>query len=240
MNSIAGGGTLLSFPALVWMGRDPVLANATNAVALWPGSLAGAMGFRRELRGARRWALWLTPPSLLGGGIGAYLLLRTPTKVFAAIVPYLILFATLLFAVQQPLMRFLGRESHATVLPTRTSWWLAAAAFQLLVAVYGGYFGAGMGIVMLAALGLLGLGDIHQANGLKNVFAVCINGIAALYFAVGGAVNWVDAAVMAAGAIVGGFAGAHAGRRLGRRFVQRAVIAIGLFAAASMLVVLRR
>ena len=235
VNAIAGGGTLLSFPTMIWLGRDPIVANATNSVALWPGSLAALLGFRRELVQAERAALWLTAPSLVGGLLGAALLLRTPSRTFGALVPYLILFATGLFAAQHPITRALGPDVRR---PSRR-YWFAAAAFQLLVATYGGYFGAGMGIVMLATLALLGLGDIHQANALKNLFAVCINGIAAAWFVIGGAVDWRDAAVMAAGAIVGGFAGAGLGRKLGRVFVQRAVIAIGLTAAASMLVFVR-
>lgn len=237
INSIAGGGTLLSFPALVWAGRDPIVANATNAVALWPGSLAAAMGFRRELAAADRLALWLVVPSLAGGALGAWLLLRTPTRLFAALVPWLILFATALFAFQRPIARALAGDA-----PRRpgSHWWATAAAFQFAVAVYGGYFGAGMGIVMLAALGLLGLRDIHQANGIKNVLAVGINGIAAAYFALGGAVRWSDAALMAVASIAGGFGGARLARRLGRAFVHRAVMVIGVLAAASMMVALRR
>ena len=240
VNSIAGGGTLMSFPTLVWLGRDPIVANATNAVALWPGSLAAAFGFRRELATAERATLWLVVPSLAGGAVGAWLLLRTPSRTFAALVPWLILFATGLFAAQRPLSRALGRHAGAAAGAVPRGWWLVGGAFQFLVAVYGGYFGAGMGIVMLAALGLLGLRDIHEANALKNVLAVGINGIAAAYFAFGGAVDWHDAAVMATGAIAGGVAGAGMARRLGREFVHRAVIAVGLAAAASMLMFLRR
>jgi len=237
VNSIAGGGTLLSFPTLIWLGRDPIVANATNAVALWPGSLAAMLGFRRELVAAHRRALWLTAPSIVGGALGAVLLLHTPSKVFGALVPYLILFATGLFAAQRPITRALGPRTLSAA--SRHSW-LAAAGFQLLVATYGGYFGAGMGIVMLAALALLGLGDIHEANALKNLFAVCINGIAAALFVAGSAIDWSDAALMATGAVAGGFFGAELGRRLGREFVHRAVVTIGLIAALSTLVLLRR
>src|SRR5687767_5967755 len=185
INSIAGGGTLISFPALIWIGRDPILANATNAVAMWPGSLAGAYGFRRELATARRWLLLLIIPSLAGGGIGAWLLLRTPSSTFERIVPFLILGATLLLAAQEMITKRLGVLAHAHESPTR-GWIAFVFVFQFLVGLYGGYFGAGMGILMLAALGLIGLSDIHQMNGLKNVLAVGINGIAAIYFALSG------------------------------------------------------
>ena len=261
MNSVAGGGTLLTFPTLLWLGRDPIIANATNTVALWPGSLAGMVGFRRELRAGGGALLPLVVPSLLGGVMGAFLLLRTPSRTFAAIVPYLILFATLLFAAQEPLTRRLRPRTHAPQHPGAVpgaagraaavpsgsrhtpvdtnvltpAWWAGAVVFQFLVAVYGGYFGAGIGILMLAALGLLGLTDIHHMNGLKNLFALCINGIAAAYFGAWGAVSWGDAAVMAAGAIAGGYGGAGLARRVGRRVVRRAVVVIGVAMAASLL-----
>ena len=229
INSIAGGGTLISFPTLVWLGRDPIVANATNTVAIWPGSLAGAYGFRRELGSVRRWLLLLIVPSLLGGVLGSWLLLRTPTSVFERLVPFLILGATLLLAVQEPLTRRLNRQPPTT---NRQPLWVFF--FQFLVGVYGGYFGAGMGILMLAALGLIGLTDLHQMNGLKNVLAVCINGVAAIYFAFANAVAWDDVLVMMIGSIVGGYLGARVARRLGRRFVRGAVIAIGLFMTIAL------
>src|SRR5262249_26171411 len=151
INSIAGGGTLLSFPALVWIGRDPILANATNSVALWPGSFAGMVGFRRELAGIKRWVLLLTIPSLVGGTLGAILLLRTSTKTFTHLVPFLILGATLLLAAQEFIARRLALVAQGK------RWIVFAFVFQFFVGVYGGYFGAGMGILMLAALGLIGL-----------------------------------------------------------------------------------
>lgn len=231
INSVAGGGTLLSFPALIWLGRDPIIANATSTVALWPGSLGGLLGFRRELQSSRRWSLWLAIPSLLGGAIGAFLLLRTPSGTFAMIVPYLILGATLLLAAQEQITKKLRLSSPER--PSR-AWWTGALFFQFLVGIYGGYFGAGIGILMLAALGLLGLTDIHEMNGLKNLFALLINGIAAAYFIVSGAVIWIDVLVMAMAAILGGYFGAGVARRLGRRFVRLVVILIGISMAVSL------
>jgi uncharacterized membrane protein YfcA len=222
INSIAGGGTLLSFPALVWIGRDPILANATNAVALWPGSFSAMVGFRDELRGLERWLWLLTIPSLVGGALGAVLLLRTSTKTFSHLVPFLILGATLLLAAQEIISRRLALVARGK------RWIVFAFVFQFFVGVYGGYFGAGMGILMLAALGLIGLTDLHQMNGLKNLLAICINGIAAVWFAISGAVLWRDAVIMAIAAVVGGYAGARVARRLGRKFVRGAVIVIGL------------
>ena len=234
INSIAGGGTLISFPALLWIGRNPIVANATNTVAIWPGSLAGAYGFRRELSTVRRWLLLLVIPSLLGGAAGGWLLLRTPTSLFERLVPFLILGATLLLAAQEMITRRLGVLARAHEHPTR-GWVTFVFLFQLLVGLYGGYFGAGMGILMLAALGLIGLTDLHQMNGLKNVLAVCINGIAAIYFAVAGAVVWSDVLVMMVGTIIGGYAGARMARRLGRKFVRGAVVVIGLVMTIALL-----
>ena len=240
INSVAGGGTLVSFPALVWIGIDAKVANVTSTVALWPGSLGGMLGFRRELAGSRRWMLLLAGPSILGGLVGALLLLRTDAGTFARMVPFLILFATLLFAAGEPISRRLRRSAEqkdgAAEGGTQSrAWWVGAAIFQFAVAVYGGYFGAGIGILMLAALGLLGLTDIHQMNGLKNFFAVCINIVAALYFILWGPVDWPSAVIMAAGSIAGGLGGAGLARKLGRPFVRRVVIIIGLAMALSLL-----
>ncbi len=226
VNSIAGGGTLISFPTLLWLGRPPIMANATSTVALWPGSFAAMLGFRRDLATARRWLLLLSIPSLLGGCIGAFLLLRTPTSTFERLIPFLILGATLLLALQEPITRKLAlpHGDHQT----SRSWIAFAFGFQFLVGIYGGYFGAGIGILMLAALGLMGLADLHQMNGLKNLLALFINGIAAVYFAVSGAVIWTDALVMAVGAMSGGWIGARLAHRVGRKVVRRTVVVIGI------------
>ena len=233
INSIAGGGTLVSFPALLWIGRDPIIANATNSVALWPGSLAGAIGFRHELLTVRRWLLLLTIPSLLGAILGAVLLLKTPSATFDRLVPLLILAATLLFAAQEVITRRLGTIARAHEKPT-VRWVVFVFTFQFLVGIYGGYFGAAMGILMLAALGLIGLTDLHQMNGLKNVLAVCINGVAAIYFALAGAVAWKDGIIMAVGAIIGGYFGARMAKRFGRTFVRRTVVVIGLTMSVAL------
>lgn len=234
INSIAGGGTLISFPALLWIGRDPIVANATNTVAIWPGSLAAAFGFRNELATARRWLLILFMPSLAGGALGAWLLLHTPTRTFEKLVPFLILGATLLLAVQEVVTRRLGVLARAHQRPTR-GWIAFVLIFQLGVGIYGGYFGAGIGILMLAALGVIGLTDMHQMNGVKNILAVSINGVAAAYFALSNAVVWSDVLVMMIGTIAGGFLGAKIAHRLGRTFVRRAVVVIGLVMTIALL-----
>jgi uncharacterized membrane protein YfcA len=227
INSIAGGGTLISFPALVWIGVNPVMANATNSFALWPGSFAAMVGFRRDLAKIRRWLLLLTIPAFAGGAAGAVLLMHTSTKTFTRLVPFLILGATLLLAVQEVITRRLGTVARAHENPT-AGWVTFVFVFQFLVGIYGGYFGGGIGILMLAALGLIGLTDMHEMNGLKNLLAICINGVAAIYFAFSHAVLWKDGFIMALAAIVGGYLGARVAKRLGRTFVRRAVVFIGL------------
>jgi uncharacterized membrane protein YfcA len=233
INSIAGGGTLVTFPALVWLGLPPVIANATNTVAIWPGSLGGMWGYRKELKTTERRMWVLVGPSLLGGILGALLLRYTPPAIFAALVPYLILFATLLFMAQAPIQKWLKSSDPST--HQGPKWVLGSLLFQFFVALYGGYFGAGIGILMLAALSILGLTDIHQMNGLKNFFALCINGVAALYFVWAQMVNWPFAILMAVGAILGGYGSAGIARKMGRETVRRIVIAIGFGMALSLL-----
>jgi len=235
INSVAGGGTLVTFPALIWLGQAPITANATSTVALWPGSLGGMWGYRRELRQSEPRFLVLIIPSLIGGITGAVLLRHTPPAAFARLVPFLILFATILFTVNEPVQRLLRRQKAAASHQTGR-WLIGASLFQFLVAVYGGYFGAGIGILMLAALGLLGMTDIHQMNGLKNLFALSINGVAAVYFIVAGMVHWPEVSVMVVGAVAGGYGSAGIARRLGPRFVRRTVIVIGLAMTISLLI----
>jgi uncharacterized protein len=232
INSVAGGGTLVSFPALIFLGLNSVQANATSTVAIWPGSLGGMWGYRRELRTADRRMLALVVPSLIGGIIGALLLRWTPPAIFDRLVPFLILFATLLFMAQEPIQRKLKTANAAR--HHSTEWLVGAIIFQFFVALYGGYFGAGIGILMLAALSILGLSDIHQMNGLKNFFALCINGVAALYFIWEKMVYWPDVIIMAIGAIVGGYLCAGFARRLGRDAVKRIVIVVGFAMALSL------
>ena len=233
INSIAGGGTLITFPVLLWLGLDPKVANATSTVALWPGLFGGVFGFRREIEDSRSHLLWLGLTSLVGGGVGAALLILTPSQTFARLVPYLILFATALFILQEPISRRLRLNNPVS--PTGARWWIGPITVQFFSSIYGGYFGAGNGILMLAALGLFGLTDIHRANGIKNFLGICINTIAVLAFAVSALVYWPDALLMALGAVAGGYYGASAARRLGRVFVRRTVVLIGLVIGVAML-----
>jgi len=235
MNAVAGGGTLVTFPALVALGVPPISANATSTVALWPASISSMWGYRLELVGARAWALGFALPSLAGGAVGGWLLLKTPADRFAAIVPWLVLGATVLFMVQRPVMRRLaGARTTATpdletdlrLTSRRPPVWILV--FQFLVAVYGGYFGAGVGILMLAALGFMGLQNIHRMNGLKNWGGMCMNAVAAAMFAFSSLVNWPVAAAMAIGSVSGGYVGSRTAQRLPQSFVRATVVVIGL------------
>jgi uncharacterized membrane protein YfcA len=230
INAFAFGGSLVSFPTLIWLGVPPIIANATNTAAVWPGSLGAVWGYRRELRRTAPHMYWLIVPSVAGAIAGAVLLRVTPPDVFDRLVPLLILFATVLFAVQDRVQRMLNvaPEHHGSV------WFTTAMIFQFFVSVYGGYFGAGMGILMLAALAVLGHEDIHQMNGIKNLLAVFINAVAAGYFILAGMVRAPDAVVMAIGATIGGVAAAGLARRMGRTVVRRAVIVIGFSMAFAM------
>jgi uncharacterized membrane protein YfcA len=231
INAIAGGGTNVSFPALVWLGLPAVRANATSAVALWPGSLAGAWGFRGPLARARREWLWLVVPSLVGGAVGAVLVVRLPSRVFAGVAPWLVLGSTLLFAAHTIRRQRLGERAAAPPTLRRRS--LAAGALvQLAIAVYGGYFGAGIGILMLASLGLSGVDRLDVANGLKNLFAAAINGAAIAYFVASGAVDWPTVPIMAAGAVAGGLTGASVAQRLPPLVMRWTIVAIGLVMTA--------
>lgn len=234
VNSIAGGGTLLTFPVLLWVGLDPKVANATSTVALWPGLMGSFWGYRREIGdNSRQYLTRLGLTSLVGGTAGTVLLIVTPSDTFAALVPFLILFATLLFMLQGQITRFLKLGEAAAQPPA--AWWTGAIIVQFFSAAYGAYFGAGNGILMLAVIGLLGISDIHRANGIKTFLAVVLNCVAVIGFALSGLVNWPIALLMAVGALAGGYYGARIARRVGRVAVRRAVVLIGLLISLVML-----
>jgi uncharacterized protein len=236
MNAMAGGGTILTFPTLVFLGLPAIAANATSTVALLPGAAASLFGYRREVAEHRPWLKTLFLPSLLGGALGSVLLLRTPEQIFANLAPVLILFATALFMIQGAVSRRLAAAAGGGGDPGHISArrWAVASLLQFGVALYGGYFGAGIGILMLALLGFLGLNDIHGMNGLKNFFGLCINSVAAVYFILRGAVDWPAALVLVTGATLGGYAGARFARRIGKEKARAAVVVIGLLVAAIL------
>ncbi len=233
INAVAGGGSLISFPALLAAGYAAKTANVTNTVALWPGYAGGSFGYREELLRQRRRVLVLLAPATAGALVGSVVLLATPAATFNAIVPYLILFACAVLALQERLAAFaqthrLGArdDGHVPLL-------LHAAVFTL--AIYGGYFGAGLGIIMLAVLSILLPDDIQHSNALKGMLSLIINAVAVIYFAFFGPVRWLAAGVMAVGAVGGGYLGVGVARRLGRRWLRVAVIAYGVVVAAVLL-----
>lgn len=230
INAVAGGGTLLTFPTLIWLGLPPVVANATSTVGLVPGALSGAWGYRRELREVKSWMTWLLPLSFVGGALGALLLTRTPPRLFNQLVPILVLGATVLFMSQGPISRRLRRLNESPGTPHR----VAAGIGLLGITTYGGYFGAGMGILMLAVFGLLRLGNIHQSNGLKSFCGACVNGVASGLFIVKGLVLWKVALTMCAGSILGGYLAADTARKLGQNTIRWIVISIGLVATVVL------
>jgi uncharacterized membrane protein YfcA len=235
MNAIAGGGTLVTFPTLIYVGIPSIAANATSTVALLPATFGGAVGYRNKIRGIVPWLRLFVPVSLLGGLIGGVLLVRTPTKTFDSMVPFLILFATVLFMARASFVRFFGTRMGAEHAATRSRKWIYGAVFfQFCVAVYGGYFGAGIGILMLASLGVLGFEDIHEMNTLKVILGFLINIVAAVYFIASGLIFWPDALVMACGAVVGGYSGAHFAQKVPQKLVRVAITIIGLVISAVM------
>jgi uncharacterized protein len=228
VNSIAGGGTLLTFPVLLAI-INPVAANATSTLALLPGSIASIWGYRTEVTGSRRWLFLLWPSSLAGGILGALAVTRFPEQVFENLVPWLLLTASTLLLIQRPIARWIGAHPHDQ--PKRGTL-VAVIFFQLLVAIYGGYFGAGIGILMLSSLAFMGIPDIHRMNALKAVLGSTINGVTAVVFIISKVVVWKYALVMAVASIIGGYAGARLARKLPAANARMIVIAIGFGVAA--------
>ncbi len=236
MNSIAGGGTIITFPALILAGISAIPANATSTIALLPSALGYTFGYRRNIPAVMGWIRMFALVSVIGGFLGGILLVRTPPEVFAWLVPFLILLATALFTANnffQKIFRFKPRdrsEAH------QKRWIAGAVVFQFFVSVYGGYFGAGIGILMLATLGMLGMGDINEMNTVKGILGFLINVIAAVYFAAVGLVQWPAALVMACGAMIGGYSGAHFAQRIPQRVVRWLITGIGAGLTAVMFV----
>jgi uncharacterized protein len=224
LNSVAGGGSFIAFPALQLTGVPLIPANATNTIALWTAAAASGGAYRKELDVPRRVLIPLLVASLLGGRAGAILLLKTPAQTFLRVIPWLILGATLLFAFGKKLAG--GRKSILEHEPSGGA--LAAATlFQLMIAVYGGYFGGGMGIVMLAMLAALGMTNTHAMNALKSVMGFVINGVAAVTFVIDGAVYWKPGIPMIAGGIAGGFLGAHYAQKVPQAWIRVFVVLVG-------------
>ena len=227
INAVAGGGTLVTFPTLLFFGTAPITANATSTLALVIGTAGGIYGYREHLDEVRFWLWRFGPVSLLGGIVGAILLTRTSNHTFAKLVPFLILFATLLFLAQTPLKKLTRLEPAASTRSKHGAVW-SAILFQFAVAIYGGYFGAGIGILMLASLGFIGLHDIHEMNTLKTILGSLINGVAAILFVCSGLIHWPKAGVMTLGALTGYFLGSYWSQQISQQRVRQLITVIGL------------
>lgn len=228
INAIAGGGTLVTFPTLLFFGTSPKAANATSTLALVIGTSASIYSYRGHWTAMKPWLSRFVPISILGGVLGAALLYRTSERDFGKLVPFLILFATVLFVSQGVVRRFANLEAksahpHAI---------FGAILFQFAVAFYGGYFGAGIGILMLASLAFIGLNNIHEMNALKNLLGSLINFVAATWFVFAGLVNWPKAGVMTVGALAGYFLGAHYSQRISQQRVRQIITTIGFVLSA--------
>jgi uncharacterized protein len=223
-NAAAGGGSFIAFPTLLFLGVPPIPANATTTLALWTGAAASGGAYRSHLDVPRRVLLPLLLTSLIGGIAGAVLLLRTPPHTFMRVLPWLMLGATLLFAFGK---RLAGNRVSSVGHDATVAAIVGASIFELAVAVYGGYFGGGIGIVNLAMLAAVGMTNIHAMNALKSILGIAINGVATLVFVVKGAIYWPQAAAMTVGALVGGYFGAHYAQKLPQAWIRAFVILVG-------------
>ena len=235
INAVAGGGTLITFPVLILFGVPPVVANATSTLSLVFGISGSLYGFRSRLAEVRPWFSTFIPVSVLGGWLGSILLTRGSEQSFSRLVPYLVLFATILFMIQGLVRRMVAHREVSLEAPPSGRLHLAVAlVFQFLVSVYGGYFGAGIGILMLASLGFLGFSDIHRMNTLKNVLGGLINVVAALWFIFSGLIDWPRMGIMTVGAVAGYYLGATYSQKLPQSGVRHLITAIGLVITAVM------
>src|SRR6266404_5398539 len=230
INAVAGGGTLVTFPTLLLFGTPPIVANATSTLALVIGTSGSIYGYRQHLPAVKPWLWQFVPISIFGGLIGAILLTFTTNKVFSKLVPFLILFATILF-LAQGILRRLWQPDGKTVRPHYFAIWVPIL-FQLAVAIYGGYFGAGIGILMLACLGFIGLGNIYEMNTLKTILSSLINVVAAVWFIFAGLIEWPKAGVMIFGALAGYYFGSHYSQRIPQVRVRQLITAIGFILSA--------
>ncbi|MQS14649.1 sulfite exporter TauE/SafE family protein [Streptomyces kaniharaensis] len=232
INVIVGSGTLITFPVLLAVGIPPVTANVSNSFGLVPGSLSGVIGYRRELAGQRRRLLRLGSASLLGGLVGAMLLITLPSGAFDAIVPVLILLALVLVVIQPKVARAVAARRHPDGDPDGS---LVLLGGVFLTGVYGGYFGAAQGVLLMALMGMLLQEDLQRINAVKNALAMTVNAVAALFFLFTATVNWAAAGLIAAGSLVGGLLGAKVGRRLPPAVLRGVIVVVGLAAVTKLL-----
>lgn len=226
LNSVAGGGSFITFPALLFSGVPYTNANTTSTIALWPGTVASIGAYRKEIEAERAGLLPLLIVSLIGGIIGALILRNTTQDTFAHLLPFLLLLATLLFAFGKRISERARNAVFGASLPPSTLR-IGVIVFQFFIAIYGGFFGGGIGMMMLAAYALLGMNNIHRMNGVKTLMAGVINGAAVVIFIFLGLIYWPQAVVMIVGAIIGGYAGATYAQRINPVYVRQFVIVVG-------------
>ena len=231
-NSVAGGGTLITFPALLWVGVTPLSANITNTVALWTGSFFGALGFKEKLYQNKELLKFLILPSLIGGILGAYLLIITSNRIFDFIVPFLVLFATIILALSDKIKNI----NEKNFKKSQKNYRILIFILQFFTSLYGGYFAAGIGILMLAVLGIAGVSDIHLSNGIKNILSLFINITSGIVLIFSGKVLWVYAFVLMVGFAFGGYFGAVISQKFDSRKVKNFVILWGIILAVSFLI----
>jgi uncharacterized membrane protein YfcA len=236
INTVVGSGTLITFPTLLAFGVPPVTANVSNNLGLVPGSVAGAWGYRRELEGQRSRVLRLISASVIGALVGGILLLTLPEGAFEAIVPALITLGVVLVIFQPRLSSWVARraERRGTTLDHHGAWWVWPAV--LLAGVYGGYFGAAQGVLLMAILGIGVAETLQRSNAVKNVLAAFVNGVAGLLFAFAADVDWAIAGLIGLGAVVGGLLGASVGRRLPPLALRVVIVLVGVVALTVLLV----
>jgi len=232
INTIVGSGSLVTFPTLLAIGYSPVVANVSNTIGITFGSVSGSVGYRRELGGQRRRVFMLGSASLLGGITGGVLLLTLPSSVFDDIVPVLILIAVALVILQPRLSRLVARRRTKVVEHGGTELWIGI----FLTGIYGGYFGAAQGVILLALLGIFIAEDLQRLNAVKNVLALVANGVAAVLFVFFANVAWEVVVLIAVGSVVGGQVGAKVGRRLPASVLRGTIVVVGLVAAIKLLV----
>ncbi len=228
LNAVAGGGSFITFPALIFTGMAPIAANATNNTAMWAAGLASIRAYRQDLQVDRRLLVMLSVTSLIGGTIGSIALLYTSSAIFKRLIPYLLLLATTVFICGEPLKTWSQRLSpkSPSVNPSPKN----LVVLQLLISIYGGFFGAGIGILMLATLTFAGIKNIHATNALKVILGSCINGIAIVPFIFAGVIVWQQAIIMAVGGSLGSYVAARFARKIRPQIVRRfvALVAIGM------------
>lgn len=231
MNSVAGGGSFITFPALLFTRMPAIPANATNTAAVWPGSVASAVAYRKMLTPeTRRTLLPLLLMCLIGALLGAHILLHTPPATFVKLIPWLLLIATIFFAASGKITQWINRRTQGGA--RSRGWIVGGFLLQLIIAMYVGYFGAGAGILLLAMLALMGERDIHTMNGMKTVIVSVANAVALATFIVARIIVWPQALLMVAGSLIGGYGGAYFAQRLKQIYVRRAIIVIGLAMSA--------